>query len=85
LGFCAPAGDKKGQRIFDVKLQDKIVLKNLDVTRDAGQPGKALVKELSTIKVIGDLKLELIPRNGNPQKQQAPIINSIEIIEEFSN
>ena len=83
LGFRAPAGDKRGQRIFDVKLQDKIVLRNLDVTQEAGQSDKALVKELYAIQVIGDLKLELIPQNGNPKKQQAPIINSVEIIEEF--
>ena len=85
LGFRAPAGDKGGQRIFDVKLQDKVVLKNLDVTQDAGQSDKALVKELSVIQVISDLKLELVPQNGNPQKQQAPIINSVEIIEEFDS
>ena len=85
LGFRAPAGDKRDQRIFDVKLQDKVVLKNLDVTQDAGQSDKALVKELSAIQVIGDLKLELIPQNGNPRKQQAPNINSVEIIEEFGS
>jgi len=35
LGFCAPAGDKAGQRVFDVKLQDKIVLKDFDITRSS--------------------------------------------------
>jgi len=81
LGFCAPAGDKAGQRVFDIKLQDKIVLRNFDITRDAGQSGKSVVKEFSAIPVVDNLKLELVPQNGNPRKQHAPVISFLEIIE----
>jgi len=81
LGFRAPAGDEAGQRVFDVKLQDRTVLGSFDITRDAGQSGTAVVKEFSAIPVVDNLKLELVPKNGNPRKQDAPVISFLEIID----
>jgi len=82
LGFKALPGDKPGQRIFDVKLGDKVVLKNFDVATAAGRANKAIVKEFKGIRVENILALELVPKSTNPAINQAPIINFIEVIRE---
>jgi hypothetical protein len=80
LGFNALPGDCAGQRVFDVKLQDKVVLENFDILEIAGKANKAVVKKFKDIRAENNLVLELLPKSANPQKNQAPIINFIEII-----
>ena len=84
LGFKARQGDKRGRRIFDIKLQDNVVLKNFDILRTAGKSNKAVVKEFKGIRVENVLALELIPKSANPQANldKAPIISFIEVIRE---
>jgi hypothetical protein len=84
LGFNAPSEDKAGQRIFDVKLQDKIVLASFDIAAAAGGANRAVVKEFTGIRAQSALVLELIPKSAAPQASQAPIINCIEVIAEGS-
>jgi len=78
LGFVAPAG----RREFDIKIQDDIVLENLDVLKEAGGVNQALIKEFNGIPVENTLSLEFIPESANPEISQAPVINFIEIIRE---
>ncbi len=92
LGFNALPGDRQGQRVFDIKLQGRVVLKNFDILQTAGEPppggnpksNKAVVKEFDGIRVENVLALELVPKQANPQPEQAPIINFIEVIKEGS-
>jgi hypothetical protein len=66
-----------GPRVFDVKLQGQLVLKDFDVQKTAGVVQKAVVKEFKGVAVKdGLLALEFI------QKQQSPEINGIEILAE---
>ena len=51
LFFAAPEGDKPGQRVFDVHLQDKTVMKGLDVTAKAGGAKHALDEEFEKVAV----------------------------------
>ncbi len=78
LGFLAPPEDKPGQRIFEVRLQDRVMLKDFDIARETNSAQEAIVKEFQNIEVKDVLKLELIPQSS----QQPPIINYIEIIRE---
>lgn len=94
LGFKACQGDKPGQRVFDVKLGDKVVLRNFDILRTAGKSNKAVVKKFKGVRVKNNLVLELVPKSVNPQAglglaeprranlDRAPIINFIEVIKE---
>jgi hypothetical protein len=82
LGFKALAGDKEGQRVFDIKLQDKVVLENFDILKEAGQINRAVIKEFKSIRAKDVLVLELLAQSANPQKDQAPIINFIEVLRE---
>jgi outer membrane protein assembly factor BamB len=84
LGFTALPGDKRGQRIFDVKLQDSVVLRDFDILKTAGKANKAIVKKFKGVRVKNNLVLELVPKSANLQinSDEAPIINFIEVIRE---
>jgi len=79
LGFAAPKGDAPGRRVFNVKVQGKTVLTRLDVAKQASAPGATLVKE---IRVQADRKLsvELVPLASEITRDNAPILNFMEII-----
>jgi hypothetical protein len=66
-----------GERVFDVKIQGKEVLKDFDVRKTAGGNEKAVVKEFKGVEVTD--KLLVI---GFTEKTQSPEINGIEIIAE---
>jgi len=78
LGFVAPAGDKPGQRVFDVMAQDKTVLAGLDVVKAAGGCGKVLVREIGPVRAGAKLTLKFAPRAAGAD--HAPIVNFLEVI-----
>ena len=84
LGFNALPEDREGRRVFDIKLQDKVVLENFDILATAGRANRAVVKEFKGIKAGSALTLELLAKTANPNIDQAPIINFIEVIRENS-
>ena len=84
LGFNALPDDREGSRVFDVKLQDKVVLEDFDIIASAGKANKAVVKEFKDIEAGNVLTLELLAKPANPNGDQAPIINFIEVLREDS-
>ncbi len=82
LGFLPMLQDRAGQRVFDVKLQGKVVLGHFDIMEAAGQTGKAVIKEFKGISATDVLILELVPESANPNSDRAPLINYIEITRE---
>ena len=80
LHFSALEDDKPGQRVFDVKLQDKTVLKSFDVVAKTGGVKTAHVEEFTNIAVTDKLLLELLPSQANPEAANQPVINGIEIL-----
>jgi hypothetical protein len=92
LGFNALPEDREGRRVFDIKLQDKIVLENFDILATAGKANRAVVKEFKGIRAGSALILELLPKpalsevdgSANPNIDRAPIINFIDVIREDS-
>ena len=82
LYFVDTENSEAGQRVFHVKLQGRTALKNFDIVQEAGGQNIAVVKEFDGIKVRNGLKVELISKSDNPTKEQAPLINGIEVIRE---
>jgi hypothetical protein len=80
LGFTDPDNDRPGARVFDVKLQGKTVLEALDIAAEAGGRDKATVREFPGIEVAGKLVIELVPKVRKPAPEQAPILQSVEIV-----
>jgi hypothetical protein len=68
-----------GQRVFDVALQGRTVLENLDLARAAG-PGRGLVKEFRGVKVTKNLTVTLTPADAAPAC--APVLSGVEVVAE---
>ena len=79
LHFAEPDGLEEGKRLFHVVLQSKRVLENLDVCKEAGGPGRGLVKEVKGVRVGEDLTVRLTPAGpvGRP-----PVLSGVEIVAE---
>ncbi|MBI3987416.1 MAG: hypothetical protein HY343_10875, partial [Lentisphaerae bacterium] len=79
LHFAEPdEAVKAGRRVFDVKLQDRVALKDFDIVKEAGGPRKALVKEFKGVTAGDTLTLEFIPR-GPLTPETAPILSGLEL------
>jgi len=79
LYFAETEGCGIGQRLFDISLQDKLLLENFDIVKEADGPNRSVVKEFKGIKVRDDLILTLTPMTT---AQAYPVICGIEIIAE---
>ncbi|MCE5277034.1 MAG: PQQ-binding-like beta-propeller repeat protein [Planctomycetaceae bacterium] len=77
LHFAAPAADKAGSRLFDVKIQGKTVRAALDIVKEAGAPAKALVLEFPAVSVADKLTVELVSPHEKPSQAQMPILCGI--------
>jgi len=82
LYFVDTENDTPGLRTFHVKLQGRTALRNFDIVEEAGGPNIAVIKEFDRIKVRDNLEIEFISTVDNPTKEQAPLINGIEVIRE---
>ncbi len=74
LHFVELAAVKPGARRFDVRLEGRTVLSNLDIVAAARGVDRAMVREFRTAVVDGKLSLDFIKRVG------AAKISAIEII-----
>ena len=79
LGFSALPGDKPGQRVFDVKLNGKTVLKDFAIIKETGKADRALWKEF-TMPISKELTLDMVAKAGNPNIAQMPLINGLQIL-----
>ena len=77
LHFAEPDDVKPGERVFDVALQGKTVLANLDVVKETGGPNRALVREFTNIPVKEKLTLTLVGKTRAPA-----ILSGIEAVQE---
>jgi len=71
---------KPGQRIFDVVVQGKVMIKDLDVIAAAGAKNRVIIRNLTDIDATRTLTLELIPKTKIVTPATAPIISAIELI-----
>ena len=76
LYFSEPEEKETGERVFDISIQGRIVLKNLDIISETGREDKELVKSFSGILAGKTLKIEMDPKKGNT------ILSGIEIVQE---
>jgi len=79
LHFAELEQVRRGERVFDVKLQGKVVLKSFDVIRAAGGRNRAIVRQFDGIVASGAVVLELIPKAKALTASSAPVISGIEV------
>ena len=78
LYFSEPDSLKPGERVFDVALQDKIVLKNVDLAKTTGK-NQGLVKRFEGVDIADVLKITL---QKSPGSTRQPILSGVELIAE---
>ena len=79
LGFARSGDDRRGRRVFDVKLMGQVVQQKFDVAERVA-PNETVVREFRGIPVSGDLTFEFVPAVKNPPRDQAPIVNWVEVV-----
>ncbi|RJP27830.1 MAG: hypothetical protein C4527_12335 [Candidatus Omnitrophota bacterium] len=80
LLFAEPDPLQPGDRVFDVSIQGRKVLRDFDIRREAGATHRGIVKEFHRISISRDLEIALDPRDK--RSPYAPILCGIEIISE---
>ena len=82
LHFCELDEVKPGERVFDVKLQGKVVEAGLDIASAAGGIRTALIREFRGIQAGKNLSVELVPHARSLTERNAPILSGIEVVAE---
>ena len=78
LHFSEPEPIQTGQRLFDVILQDDVVIKNFDVFEEANGTDIGISKTFTGISISDELCIKLIPSEISPI--QKTIICGVEIL-----
>ncbi len=77
LYFCEPINSTTiGKRVFDVSIQGKKVLDNLDITKEAGGTLTGIVKEFKAIDISTALELTFTADTGSA------VISGIELVKQ---
>lgn len=78
LHFIEPDDAQRGQRVFHVALQGRLVLQHLDIVKETGNPRRPLVKEFTGVRVLGDLRVTLTPAS----EAHETVLAALEVIAE---
>ena len=80
LYFTEPDKLPAGRRVFNVSLQDRVVLTDFDIAKEAGGPGRTLVKEFKNVAVPNELHIHLTPSERSAV--DSAVICGLEVIAE---
>lgn len=80
LALADPKNDQAGRRVFDIKLQDRLVRENVDIVKAAGGSRRATWLEFDGIEVDEKLVIELLPKGPVEGVDQLPILQGVEIV-----
>ncbi|NLW49308.1 MAG: PQQ-binding-like beta-propeller repeat protein [Candidatus Brocadiaceae bacterium] len=79
LHFAEPDDLRPGQRVFDIRLQGKVVAEEFDVVREAGGPDRAVTRTFTNVPIAESLLLELQQAPGSPHP---PLLCGVELVQE---
>ena len=82
LHFAEVDDTKPGERVFDVAIQGRTVIKDLDIRAEAGAPDTALVKEVKGIQAGRSIRVAFSPADGATGTKAVPLLSAIEAVEE---
>lgn len=79
LHFAEPDELAPGERVFDVRLGDMVLLENFDIVREAGASRRAIAKEFK-VCANSSLELSLVARRTEIGPGLPPLLNGLEVI-----
>ena len=79
LHFAELDDVQPGRRVFDVSLQDKVVVEGFDVVELADGRNRALVKEFTDVEVGKELRISLTHRR---EDSLPPVLCGVEVVAE---
>jgi outer membrane protein assembly factor BamB len=82
LTFADPVHSAPGQRVFDIRLQGRVVAAGYDLAREAGGRNRAVTAEFGGIPVSDRLTLELVAKDAKAPLANLPLLHGIETIRE---
>lgn len=82
LHFAEVDEVEPGRRVFDIKLQGKIVRRGFDIIGETGARHKALVKQFEDIEASDRVTVEFVPRVEALSKETVPLLSGLEVIEQ---
>jgi outer membrane protein assembly factor BamB len=80
LFFAEPDPVRPGQRVFDVTIQGRPVLKDFDVLKAAGGPFRSVIKEFNGVEAAQSLTVALRP--SSLAQVRAPLLCGMELVAE---
>lgn len=72
-------GDKPGQRVFDVRVQDQLSCKGVDVAAQCQGGATFIVREIKNLRASDNLVLEFGSGSGEPTPLEMPILCGLEV------
>jgi hypothetical protein len=80
LYFAEPDKLGAGKRVFTVEIQGKAVLVDFDIAKEAGGPGRSVIKEFKGISAQGNLVVRMTP--SAQSEVRATVLCGLELIAE---
>jgi hypothetical protein len=77
--FASAAGDKPGQRVFDVRVRGELACPGVDVAAQSGSAEGFVVREVKNIPVADNLAIEFVSAHAAPTPLQIPILCGLEV------
>jgi outer membrane protein assembly factor BamB len=84
LMFAEPKHTEPGKRVFDIRLQNRTVLKDFDIAEEAGGANVAVVKEFTGLDVTRALDIKLVPKIAAGGADTEPVLNAIELVRTYA-
>jgi outer membrane protein assembly factor BamB len=78
LYFAEPDSLNPGERVFNIELQGKSVMRNVDLTRSTGR-NQGLVKRFAGVRIADVLKIDL---TKSAAAKKRPVLSGVELIAE---
>ncbi len=75
LHFAELEEVEPGERVFDVLVNGRAVIEDLDIAKEAGGAYKALRKEISDVSASEYMDVEFVPHKGS----LPPVLNGLEL------
>jgi len=80
LHFAELSHERRGRRVFEVRVQGQTLLEDFDILEVAQAPNRAVVREFRDIPVTDNLIIEFVPQVANPTQEEAPLVCGLEVL-----